>query len=184
MPLVSLYFPEVMALGYWIHWGFIHCTSLSYLCIHFKNSLQFIYCFHVHELKRFNWGFPFRCLQKFTVLCSALLRIAAHSKLSSTLHVVYPARITMLLSTLCTCCTTEPASLYLFVIVWHRDSSDASFCIQYFRNPGTWTSAISAVTRVHRFIGLFRKALPTPAAGRQTSPIPTSPNVNWCEHTT
>jgi hypothetical protein len=32
---------------------------------------------------------------------------------------VYPARISILMSTLYTCCTTEAASGYLFIMAWH-----------------------------------------------------------------
>jgi hypothetical protein len=36
-----------------------------------------------------------------------------------------------------TCCTTEAASGYLFVMAGVSDFSEVSFCVQYFRNPGT-----------------------------------------------
>jgi hypothetical protein len=42
MPLASLYFMEVVIMGRWFHWGFVHCTTLSCLCTHLQEVLQFI----------------------------------------------------------------------------------------------------------------------------------------------
>jgi hypothetical protein len=39
VPLASLYFPEVVILGRWFHWGFVHSTTLSCLCTHVKDDL-------------------------------------------------------------------------------------------------------------------------------------------------
>jgi hypothetical protein len=38
----------------------------------------------------------------------------------------------------------------LFVMAWHWEFSNASVCVQYFRNPGTGTSAILVCPQVHR----------------------------------
>jgi hypothetical protein len=42
MLLGSLYFPEVIILDRLFHWGFVHCVTLSCLCTHLYNGLQFI----------------------------------------------------------------------------------------------------------------------------------------------
>jgi hypothetical protein len=72
----------------------------------------------------------------------------------------------MLLITLCTCCTTEGASEYLFVMTWFSHFSDDSASLQYFRNPGSGTSAILVYTQFHRLLFFFRTALRTTTAGR------------------
>jgi hypothetical protein len=81
----------------------------------------------------------------------------------------------MSLSTLYTCCTTEAASGYLFVVAWDSGLSNASFCVQYFRSPGTGTSPTWCTLK---FAACFVVSH-TPAAGRQTSPIPPSPKGTW-----
>jgi hypothetical protein len=35
------------------------------------------------------------------------------------------------------------------MMTWHSDFSDASFCVQYFRNSGPRTSAILVYSQVH-----------------------------------
>jgi hypothetical protein len=116
------------------------------LCTH---SLQFNQCYRVHAVKRAKRSFPSRLLQKFA-LFSALLTTEVHSELSPTSAAVHPTRISLSLSTLCTCCTTVLASGYLFMMTWHWEFSDVSVCVQYFRSPGTGASAILVYKQVHR----------------------------------
>jgi hypothetical protein len=101
-----------------------------------------------------NGGFPSTNLQNFALFSWALFTIVVHWELSPTLAGVHLARISMSLSTLCTCCTTESASGYLFVMAWHWDFSDDSSCLQYFWNPSSGT--------------LVSRWLPTAAARVQT----------------
>jgi hypothetical protein len=68
----------------------------------------------------------------------------------SSLTMLRGQRISVSLSTLCTCCTTGPASECLFLMAWLCEFSDASVCVQHFRNPGTGTSAILVYKQVHR----------------------------------
>jgi hypothetical protein len=41
------------------------------------------------------------------------------------------------------------------VMTWHSDFRNASFCLQYFRNPSTGVSAILVYTQVHRLFCCF-----------------------------
>jgi hypothetical protein len=152
MPLASLYFPDFFILDRWFRWGFVHCTIVVYLCTH---GLQFIQCYCVHAVKRAKLWLP---IQIFAKVCSVLRRII-HSSSSlralPTLAGVRPARISMPLSTLCTCCTTEPASEYFFVMAWHWEFSDTSFYVLSFWNPRTGRSAILGYTQVHRLLVPF-----------------------------
>jgi hypothetical protein len=94
---------------------------------------------------------------KFAVFTSALSTVEVHSKLSPNLAGVHPARFSVSLNTLCICCTTEAASGYLrvFVMAWHSDFNDASFYVQYFRNPRPGTSGILICSQVHQLFGCF-----------------------------
>jgi hypothetical protein len=165
MTLACLYFLEVVVLGRWLHWGLVHCITLSCLCTHFQDSLQFIQCYHVHAVKSAKNGFPSRPLQKFALFSSTLFTIKFHSELPPTLAGVLPASFSVSLSTLYTCCTTEAASGYSFVMAWHSDFSDASFCAQYFRNPSTGASAVLVCTQVHRLFCCFAQHCTLPRPG-------------------
>jgi hypothetical protein len=74
-------------------------------------------------------GFPSRTSPKFAPFSSTLFTIEVHSELSPTLASVHLASFSISLSTLYTCCTTEAASVYLFLMARHSDFSDGSFCI-------------------------------------------------------
>jgi hypothetical protein len=62
-------------------------------------------------------------LLEFFKICSDLFRIIHNirslKQLSPTLAGVCPARISMSLNTLCTCCITEAASVWLFITLEH-----------------------------------------------------------------
>jgi hypothetical protein len=95
---------------------------------------------------------------------------------------VHPARISMSLSTLYTCSNTEAASGYLFMTAWDSDFSDASFCLQYFRNVCTGMSTILVYTQVPHVM-LSHASLHATMDGWQTSPMSPSPNRSWpCTH--
>jgi hypothetical protein len=118
MPLTSLYFPEVVILGRWVHWGCVHCTTSACLCTHPQDSLQFIQCYCVHAVKRAKSRFPSTALQKFALFSSTLFTVEVNSKLSHTSAGVRLERISMSSSTLCTFYTTAAASGYL----WKHES--------------------------------------------------------------
>jgi hypothetical protein len=54
----------------------------------------------------------------------------------------------------------------LFVMSWYWDLSDDSFSLQYFRNPGSVTSAILACTQIHDLFCCFAQhcAQPRPSS--------------------
>jgi hypothetical protein len=73
-----------------------------------------------------------RLLQKVALLSSALFTIEVCSELSPTLAGVHPARLSVSLSILCTCCTIEAASGFAL----HSDFS--IFEIPVLGRPQTW----------------------------------------------
>jgi hypothetical protein len=120
--------------------------ELSCLCTYLKVGLQFSQCYRVQSKKAASHP---------ELISSALFTTEVQSRAFPHLAGAPVTRFSMSLSNLFTCCTTEAASGYIFVMTWHSYLSDASSCVYYFRNLGTGTSAILAHTQVHCMFWCF-----------------------------
>jgi hypothetical protein len=71
MPLESLYFLEVVILGCWFHWGFVHYTLCPACALTFRMAFSSFSVTVYMPQRALKSGFPSRPLQKFAVLLRA-----------------------------------------------------------------------------------------------------------------
>jgi hypothetical protein len=121
MPLVSLYYLEVVVLSRCFHWGFVHCTTLSCLFTHFQDGLQFIHCYRVHAVKSAKKRFALFSSALFTIEFRFLRKIYINSvPTSQETHYVSATktiRLTLFEETIAVSCenqTEELIQIYIY----------------------------------------------------------------------